>query len=98
MLALAVVELQKRGIGMRAAQIHSTEREIHAHLPGAAEAVGDARVIRRHAQQPGDQRAIRTVSMARERKGAVQQNFGAFRRTAEQTAAHQPDAHRARGM
>ena len=75
------------------------EDEAHVRLLRDFKADGDALVVRLHAQQARDQRAVGTVAVSRRGEGAGKRDpREPWRAFAKKPARHAADAHRARRM
>ena len=70
--ALGVRELQTRGVRVRIAQLHILKRERQPLLRRDCKAARDAQIIRLHAEQARDQRAVRAVTVTGQGEAAVQ--------------------------
>ena len=81
---------------MRVAQGNHVERIAQPRARRLLEGRRDAQVIRLHAQQPRDERAVRAVAAPRLGKRAVEVDFCLRDRLAEQCPRHRADAGRAR--
>ena len=88
-------ELQAHGVRVRIAHLHVLKCERQPLLRRDGEAFRDAQVVRLHAEQARNQRAVRAVAVAGQGKAAVQRDVGMHRPVAEQLARRQANAHSA---
>ena len=91
-----VLHVDHGGVRMRLAQFQLVEVHRQTGLVGVLAAVADALVIHGHAEQTGDDRAVRAVAAVGIGKGAVQAHARADGLLFQQAARHQTDARRAR--
>ena len=78
---------------MRIAQLHVLKRERQPLLRRDGKAVRNTQIVRLHAEQARDQRAVRAVAVTGQGEAAVQRNVRVHRLIAEQLAGRQADAH-----
>lgn len=83
---------------MGGAQLHRVDGKVQPRFPGQGKAVGQAGVVRLHAQQPGHNGPVGAVAPAGGGKAAVQPDVGPDRRLAQKLAGRPADAGRAGGM
>ena len=89
---------QDGGVGVGRAQLHRVDVERQPRLFGQGKTVGQAGVVRLHAQQPGHDGPVGAVAPAGGGKAAVQPDVGPDRRLAQKLAGRPADAGRAGGM
>ena len=70
--AFGIRELQTRGVRVRIAQLHILKRERQPLLRRDCKAARDAQIVRLHAEQACDQRAVRAVTATGQGEAAVQ--------------------------
>src|SRR5690606_26069583 len=85
-------EVEDRRVRVRVlAQVDRLELPLEPGLRGLVVGLAQPEVVGREADQPADDRAVRAVPLARRGEGAVELDPGAFRRSAQDRAGHEPE-------
>lgn len=91
--AFGIRELQTRGVRVRIAQLHILKHKRQPLLCRDGKAARDAQIVRLHAEQARDQRAVRAVTVTGQGEAAMQRDVRVHGLVAEQLAGRQADAH-----
>ena len=91
-------QLQHGGVRVRVAQVDLVDGIAQPRLLRLLKGVGDAQIVRLHAEQSRDERTVGAVAQSRVGKRAVQVDGRLGGLTAQQRPGHAADTGRARGV
>ena len=91
-------DLDAHRVRMHVAEVFLGEVDVHAHLLGDADRLGDARIVDVQADRAADQREVGAVSAIRRRERRMEEEVHVDRILVEDLARHAAEARGAGGM